>query len=79
MSNSKKKLSQTYEKLVPISKAENLRVGVNEKDRTIILDFGFFKNDNTVCIDVSKEIPEHIAHKLVQSLTEALSELPLNE
>lgn len=79
MSNSKKKSSPIFERLVPVSKAENLRVGVNESERSILLDFGFFKNDDTICIDVSKEIPEEIAHKLIQSLTQALAELTPSE
>lgn len=72
MSN-KKKIK--YEKAVADSIPEFYRLGVDTKQKTVSLEFGFLKNDEIAIIDSSKVVEMAMLVELINGLEQALARL----
>lgn len=61
-----------YEKIVPRSTIDSMIIGLDAENKKFIIEFGFFKNENIVSIDVSKELTEHMVIDLINNLQATL-------
>lgn len=67
-----------YELTIPKSSPDALRVGVDEENKKVLVEFGFFKEAGLVLVDVRKELDVEMAETLVSHLQLALEELTNN-
>ncbi len=65
----------SYENLVPRSSIDAVRVGVDETNKKIVLEFGFQKNEHVINIDVCKELTEKMVQDLINNLQSCLEDL----
>lgn len=63
-----------YEKTVPRSTIDSMVIGLDAQNKKIILEFGFFKKENIVSIDVSKELTERMVIDLINTLEATLED-----
>lgn len=73
--NEKKSEKPIYENLAPLSAVEAIRVGVNEKRKVVILEFGYSKNSNVMSIDVRKELKVEMVENLINNLQSCLDDI----
>ncbi|WP_122900166.1 hypothetical protein [Acinetobacter sp. B51(2017)] len=73
--NEAKSEKKIYEKLVPLSSVDAIRVGLNDKKKIAILEFGYSKSSNVIAIDVRKELTVEMVENLINNLQSCLDDL----
>jgi len=67
-----------YELTIPKSSPDAVRVGVDEEDKKVLIEFGFYKQKDLILVDVRKELDIEMTENLINLLQSALEELTTN-